>query len=367
MATADQIISIAEGELGYSRWDDPQTGTKYGRWYAEKTGSSYYGENGVAFCAMFVSWVFNKAGQACPGLPGAYCPWIVTAGKNSGQTVPTANARKGDVVLFDWGGDMVSDHIGIVESNNGSYLTCLEGNTTGADGRSGAVNRRTRAYSTVVLIIRPKYDGTVTNTPEQPESNNNNNNNSETTKPQTGSITAGTYTIQVNDLKVRTSPSTSASSVAAYDKGNTVILDGWSTTADGYVWGRYIGGSSGQYRYIAVKSENGSTVFAAIGQNNNNVSDSSSTNTTNKPNNNTVSTSVPAGTYKVIVDNLNVRTAPTISSSTVAQYSKNETIVLDNYSKVADGYVWGRYTGNSGNQRYIAVRTTNGTVYAQKI
>ena len=164
MSTANDVLNKARGEIGYSRWTDPEKGTKYGRWYAKKMNSSYYGESGVPYCAMFVSWVFDQVGQTAPGLPGAYCPWIVTAGRNAVQTVATKNATAGDIVLFDWEGDGVSDHVGIVESNNGSYLTCIEGNTTGTNGKDGGVNRRTRAYSTVICIIRPKY-GTAVNTP----------------------------------------------------------------------------------------------------------------------------------------------------------------------------------------------------------
>ena len=45
--SAADVIRIAAAEVGYSRWSDPEQGTKYGRWYAEKTGSGYYGTNGV--------------------------------------------------------------------------------------------------------------------------------------------------------------------------------------------------------------------------------------------------------------------------------------------------------------------------------
>ena len=59
-------------------------------------------------------------------------------------------------MLFDWQGDGTSDHVGLVESNNGSYLTCIEGNTN-----NGQVLRRTRAYSTVICVIRPDYSSST--------------------------------------------------------------------------------------------------------------------------------------------------------------------------------------------------------------
>lgn len=160
--SAADVIRIAAAEVGYSRWSDPEAGTKYGRWYAEQTGSSYYGTSGVPYCAMFVSWVMARAGARCEGIPGAYCPWIVNAGRKAGKLVSAANAKAGDVVLFDWEGDGTSDHVGFVERNSGGVLRTIEGNTN-----NGAVARRTRSYGTVCGVIRPDYDGTAANAPEE--------------------------------------------------------------------------------------------------------------------------------------------------------------------------------------------------------
>lgn len=158
MGTISDVLRVARGELGYYRYDDPQTGTKYGRWYADLTGESYYGENGVAFCCMFVSWVLNKAGVKCAGLPAAYCPYALAAGKRAGKAVAKSQAQAGDIVYFDWNYDGESDHVGIVEANHGTYYQTIEGNTNG-----GRVARRTRSLGTVCGIIRPDY------TPESPQ------------------------------------------------------------------------------------------------------------------------------------------------------------------------------------------------------
>lgn len=160
MPNANDVLNIERGEIGYSRWNDPQTGTKYGRWYAAKTGESWYGDNGVAYCAMFQSWCFDRAGVSCAGLPGAYCPNIVNAIRREGKSVSARNAQPGDIVLFDWNGDGVSDHIGIVEKNTGSYLQTIEGNTY-----NGVVARRTRAYGTVIICGRPNYSGASNSQP----------------------------------------------------------------------------------------------------------------------------------------------------------------------------------------------------------
>lgn len=70
------------------------------------------------------------------------------------------------------------------------------------------------------------------------------------------------------------------------------------------------------------------------------------------------------GVYTCMAPSLNVRTAPTVNSGTVASYSKGMTVTLDDWYKIADGYVWGRYTGGSGNKRYVAVGKATGKVDA---
>lgn len=67
------------------------------------------------------------------------------------------------------------------------------------------------------------------------------------------------------------------------------------------------------------------------------------------------------GTYRCTVDTLNVRDAPGLSGSVVAKYHKGQTVVLDDWYKSRDGYVWGRYTGaTSGKLRYVAVGRATG-------
>lgn len=130
MPTANDVLAIAAGEIGYSRWDDPNQGTKYGRWYAGYTGDSYYGTNGVPYCAMFTSWVLFNAGVSAEGLPGAYVPWILSANRDAGSLVYNEDALPGDLVMFDWNHDGVADHIGLVEVNHPDegWMQTVEGN-----------------------------------------------------------------------------------------------------------------------------------------------------------------------------------------------------------------------------------------------
>lgn len=163
MASANKVLSIAAGEVGYSRWDDPQAGTKYGRAFAEKVGNSYYGNSGVPYCCMFVWWVLDQTGMTVPGMPTASCTALRNACANAGLIVPKMSAQPGDIVIFDWPGsrDGANDHVGFVELNRSTYIQTIEGNTSsgasGSQGNGGVVARRTRDWSVVQDVIRPAY------------------------------------------------------------------------------------------------------------------------------------------------------------------------------------------------------------------
>lgn len=77
---------------------------------------------------------------------------------------------------------------------------------------------------------------------------------------------AGKYVVVSADgLNVRAEPSTSAEIVATYSTGDTVNLDGWTTTGDGWVWGRYVGASSGKHRYVAIGHPGDNSLLAPAG------------------------------------------------------------------------------------------------------
>lgn len=164
MSDANTVLKIAAGEIGYIALRDPNEGSKYGRWMAQKTGNSYFKGHStkVPWCAMFASWVFAQAGVSVPGMPSASCGSILRPCQGAGLVVPSRSAQPGDIVIFDWGAkDNSHDHIGIVELNKGSYLQTIEGNTSpsnaGSQGNGGGVWRRTRDWSVVQDVIRPAY------------------------------------------------------------------------------------------------------------------------------------------------------------------------------------------------------------------
>lgn len=164
MSAAKNVLYCARQWIGYSRWDDPEPGTVFGRWYAELVGDSYFGESGVPYCAMFISYCLDWAGVTAEGVPGAYVPWILSANSDAGRLVFNEDAEPGDLVMFDWQGDGIADHIGIVEENHADegWMQTIEGNTSpgsgGSQSNGGGVYRRARNYSSIIGVARPYYE-----------------------------------------------------------------------------------------------------------------------------------------------------------------------------------------------------------------
>lgn len=164
MSAAKNVLYCARQWIGYSRWDDPEPGTVFGRWYAKLVDDPYFGESGIPYCAMFVSYCLNWAGFEAAGLPGAYVPWILSANSDAGRLVANEEAQPGDLVMFDWQGDGVADHISIVEENHPDegWMQTIEGNTSPSSGGSqsngGGVYRRARNYSSIIGVARPYYE-----------------------------------------------------------------------------------------------------------------------------------------------------------------------------------------------------------------
>ena len=119
------IVKVAASQLGNVG------GRPYWSWYG-------FGSR-VEWCACFVSWCANECGMIESGsVPKfAYCPSGVAWFKAAGRWLPAGTEPSpGDIVFFDWQGDGVSDHVGIVESCNGSTVSTIEGNSDDACTRS---------------------------------------------------------------------------------------------------------------------------------------------------------------------------------------------------------------------------------------
>ena len=149
------LIEIAKAEIGTTEFANNDT--KYGKWY---------GLNNQAWCAMFVSWCYDKAGlgakvSAQSGKGFASCnaglKWFATKNK----LIPVGQAKAGDIAFFQFDKDAEPDHVGIIKFNNTAlkYLQVIEGNTSadksGSQSNGDGVYLKRRSYSLVMAVARP--------------------------------------------------------------------------------------------------------------------------------------------------------------------------------------------------------------------
>lgn len=113
-----QLVTIAKSQLGN------EGGEKFWSWWGFTERQEW--------CACFVSWCADQAGLIQKeAVPKFYVctdgvAWFQAKGKwQSGGSVPTP----GTIIFFDWDHDGASDHVGIVESCDGTTVHTIEGNS----------------------------------------------------------------------------------------------------------------------------------------------------------------------------------------------------------------------------------------------
>lgn len=116
--TSSLIVEVARSQIGN------EGGELYWRWYGFTQR--------VEWCACFVSWCANQCGYIDAGIIPKFsgCEWGVSWFKQRGQW---ANNRitptPGMIIFFDWDGNGMSDHTGIVEKVENGRVYTIEGNT----------------------------------------------------------------------------------------------------------------------------------------------------------------------------------------------------------------------------------------------
>lgn len=171
MNTANKVIKVAEGEVGYlekrSNKDlnsktanaGEKNYTKYGEWY---------GDNPDYWCAMFICWCFHKAygdAEAKKLLCGGYSAACETLRKqflNKGRFY-VSSPKVGDLIFFDGSRHAGANHIGIVYKVTYSTVYTIEGNTSGGSSvidNGGGVAKKSysRNYRRIIGYGRPKYE-----------------------------------------------------------------------------------------------------------------------------------------------------------------------------------------------------------------
>lgn len=123
------IVEVALSQVGNVG------GEPYWRWYGFSGREEW--------CACFVSWCAEQCGYIESGLVPkfAYCPngvaWFQETGRWKGRDyVPVS----GDIIFFDFDGDGVTEHVGIVEKVEDGMIYTVEGNYEDECCKSNYVN-----------------------------------------------------------------------------------------------------------------------------------------------------------------------------------------------------------------------------------
>lgn len=94
---------------------------------------SWYGfTSRVEWCACFVSWCANECGYIDAGVIPSFS--LCSDGSDWFKARSQWQERDyepcaGDIIFFDWGGDGIPDHVGIVEKTEGGTVYTVEGNS----------------------------------------------------------------------------------------------------------------------------------------------------------------------------------------------------------------------------------------------
>lgn len=149
-------LELARSMVGVVREKPPGSNkTVVGEYWAEKTGKSYL--NGVAWCALFVSYCLDRVGTPLPSFStttyeqGGCWGLVSTVSRYASINRQWTNSPKpGDIVIF---GD--SDHTGFFDSwvEPGKTFWSVEGNTSvsnvGSQTNGEFVARKIRSMSWV--------------------------------------------------------------------------------------------------------------------------------------------------------------------------------------------------------------------------
>ena len=151
-ATVKDLIAVARTQIGTKESPAGSNKVKYNTWYygREVSGASY------PWCMVFVQWCCAQVGVELPTRT-ASCTALMNAAKKAGMWV-TSDYQPGDIAIYDWGGDKVPDHCGIITQTLPNGYLAIEGNTAaGNDSNGGEVMERTRPAKSILGAVRPVY------------------------------------------------------------------------------------------------------------------------------------------------------------------------------------------------------------------
>lgn len=169
MATAQQMLALMASQIGYLEKNSRNSGPGNGNWtkYADE---AFPAAQNQPWCATSEAWGFMKIGMtdmqkwivSC----WANCAAMERRARKDGMWISRyADARPGDLIIWDLSGVGHGTHTGVLERKiSSSIVQDLEGNTSpgnaGSQSNGGGYYRRRRNVARARGFIRPPYSGT---------------------------------------------------------------------------------------------------------------------------------------------------------------------------------------------------------------
>lgn len=252
MSTQDQavqaVIDIATDEIGYLEKKsnaslDSKTANAGSNNYTKYWRDVHPALQAQPWCACFVSWVLMKAfgletaKKLLKHWPYTYCPTL--AGLTTNKT-----PKKGSVIIFYRNGTYT--HTGIVTAVEGSRITTIEGNTSGANGivaNGGGVCRK--IYDKATLSANTKYfmpDYSIVTGVIAPQTVEKETAQAVTEKRATkpaekfDKTVAGTYKVTASALNIRNGAGIANAILGDIPRGTKVANYGYYSEVQGEKW-----------------------------------------------------------------------------------------------------------------------------------
>ena len=255
MTQRERVVERARGQLGepyYSMNYSAEEG--FGGLGTHYVGAGWGCAQFVAYClntvlgTEYVGSCYNYAGDALGVSDRDY-----TQGGGEFEFVEARDAQPGDAVLYAQAGHDGTDyddygHIALYVGG-GEVIGAMGG---GKPGQSGYLNigisRTSVAKQSLGGPIRYVRCRRLRGNAKTPSTGN------QSSYADTGEMVwvKQKVTVRSSTLNVRDKPSTKTGAIKAeYRKGDVIYLDGL-VLGDGYVWGSYVGATSGKRRYVAL-------------------------------------------------------------------------------------------------------------------
>ncbi len=148
----DAVIAQAQGNIGYQE----------GAGNDNKFAATAKHPNHQPWCATFVVACFVKADALAAIKSTSSCIDMLKWGKTKKAVIDIKDAKRGDLILMDFTGSKVPQHIGIAVKDYDPVkksIETIEGNTSdsGSQANGDGVYRKVRQAQFVHAVVRPLW------------------------------------------------------------------------------------------------------------------------------------------------------------------------------------------------------------------